>query len=153
MGPWYFFFILWIVAHNWGSPEIYKALGSVFIGGLIALLIALLTILRGSEEQRRFVSSVVIDGRTHLPVGFAFWGHPLPDVSDPPEQRVAVRHAILGQLAKRGEPPTSSPTNVRMLLLLNFLSTNYSMILRKAKVRRAKTMWRVPMSKVLIDSM
>jgi hypothetical protein len=96
------FFILWLVVHNWGSPEINKALGSVLIGALIALLITLLTILRASEEQHKFVSSVVIDNRTHLPAVFEFKGHPLPDVTDPVEQRIAVRHAILGQLAKRG---------------------------------------------------
>lgn len=102
-------FIVWLLMHNLGSPEILKASLSVIFGGLIALLITLLTILRSSEEQRHFVSSVVIDSRTHLPAEFGFWGHPLPDVTHPPEQRIAVRHAILGQLAKRGGAASIKP--------------------------------------------
>ncbi len=90
--------IIWLAAKNW-SPDIYKPLISIVLGGIVALLITLLTILRDSEEQRRFVSSVVMDNRTHLPA-VEIKGDLLLDETASPENRVKSRHAILGRFSE-----------------------------------------------------
>jgi hypothetical protein len=59
-------FTVWLAWRNW-SPEIYKPVVTIVVGGLVALLVTLLTILRSSDEQRSFISSVMIDERSHLP--------------------------------------------------------------------------------------
>lgn len=90
--------VVWLAARNW-SPDVYKPLISIVIGGLAAIIIALLTILRDSEEQVRFVSSVVIDNRTHLPAA-EFKGDLFQDDAASPENRIVSRHAILGKFGE-----------------------------------------------------
>ena len=68
-------FTVWLAWRN-RTPEVYKPLISVAVGGVVAVLVTLLTILRPSEAHRSFVSSVVIDERTHLPAAIGVVGSP-----------------------------------------------------------------------------
>jgi hypothetical protein len=112
------FFTAWLAWRNW-TPEVYKPVASILIGGLVALLITLLTILRPSEEQDTFVSSVVIDERTHLPASIKVVGSPVPDVGDPLENRITARHCWIGWLARR-EPFPMQPDEPTGALVTDF---------------------------------
>jgi hypothetical protein len=101
-------FTVWLAWRNW-TPEVYKPVASIVVGGLVALLVTLLTILRPSEEQRSFVSSVVIDERTHLPASIGVVGSPVPDVSANLQNRITARHSTIGWLARR-EPFPVQPS-------------------------------------------
>jgi hypothetical protein len=97
-------FTLWLAARNW-TPEVYKPVITIGVGGLITLLVTLLTVLRPSVEERVFVSSVIVDERTHLPAAIGVVGSPVPDVDAPLQNRTTARHQVLGWLSRREHFP------------------------------------------------
>ena len=101
-------FTIWLAARNW-SPDVQKPVATIVVGGFVVLLATLLTVLRPTEMQRSFVSSVVIDDRTHLPAEIGFVGSPIPDVTADLRNLITLRHSTIGWLARR-EPFSVEPT-------------------------------------------
>jgi hypothetical protein len=93
-----FLFTVWLAWRNW-TPEVYKPVASILVGGLVVLLVTLLTILRSTEEQRSFFSSVVLDERTHLPTTVGHPSFPVPEDAASLQSRITTRHFNIGRLA------------------------------------------------------
>ncbi len=100
-------FTIWLAARNW-SPDVQKPIATIVVGGFVVLLATLLTVLRSTEMQRNFVSSVVIDDRTHLPAEIGVVGSPIPDVTADLRNRITARHSAIGWLGRR-EPFSVGP--------------------------------------------
>lgn len=96
-------FTLWLGYRNL-TIEIWKPAISVLIGGIVALLVTLLTILRPSGEQRDFVSTVVIDERTHLPANIKVVGSYFPDDSASLKNRITKRQSMISGFLAHGGP-------------------------------------------------
>jgi hypothetical protein len=111
-------FTVCLAARNW-TPEVYKPVITIGVGGLIALLVTLLTVLRPSVEERVFVSSVIVDERMHLPAAVGVVGSPVPDVDAPLQNRTTARHQVLGWLSQR-EPFPVDPDERRDALAAEF---------------------------------
>src|SRR2546428_158779 len=88
-------FTVWLAARNW-SPDVQKPVATIVVGGFVVLLATLLTVLRSTEMSRDFVSSVVLDERTHLPAAIGFVGSPVPDVTANLQNRITARHSAIG---------------------------------------------------------